>query len=184
MIPTTQADYSILKHLKSKTLQQPVRVLSHQSYQSASIIYWKVFFQKPLRLFRILALLHRKRPQNSSSNYFLPLFQNGEPISNVACTMWLSSIYFNSIECVDFESRTSNLLRLLHSENPFVLLSKPPRSKPSHLLQMVKLHFALHVAIHCVQSRFFTTHNKTIDKDSLEKHAQLFSHHCGSGDSL
>ncbi|KAK8284046.1 hypothetical protein V6Z11_D08G127400 [Gossypium hirsutum] len=97
--------------------------------------------------------------------------------------MWLSSIYFNSIECVDFESRTSNLLRLLHSENPFELLSKPPRRKPSHLLQMVKSHFALHVAIHCMQSRFFTTHNKTIDKDSLEKHVQLFSHHCGSGDS-
>ncbi|KHG28737.1 Eukaryotic translation initiation factor 3 subunit E [Gossypium arboreum] len=64
------------------------------------MIYWKVFFQKPLRLFRILALFHLKRPKNSFSNYFLPLFQNREPISDVACTMWLSPIYFNSIECI------------------------------------------------------------------------------------
>nr|KJB67227.1 hypothetical protein B456_010G181200 [Gossypium raimondii] len=97
MIPTIQADCSIPKHLKSKTLQQPVRVSSHQS---ASIIYWNVFFQKPLRLFRILTLLYLKRPKNSSSNYFLPIFQNGEPISDVAYTMWLSSIYFNNIECI------------------------------------------------------------------------------------
>ncbi|KAG4121498.1 hypothetical protein ERO13_D11G211450v2 [Gossypium hirsutum] len=135
MIPTTQTDCSIPKHLKSKTFQQPIRVLSHQSYQSASIIYWKVFFQKPLRLFKILALFHLKSPKNSFSNYFLPLFQNGEPISNVACTMWLSPIYFNSIKCIDYESRTSNLLRLLHLENPFELLSKPSRSKLSPLLQ-------------------------------------------------
>ncbi|TYG57412.1 hypothetical protein ES288_D08G139000v1 [Gossypium darwinii] len=61
--------------------------------------------------------------------------------------MWLSSIYFNSIECVDFESRTSNLLRLLHSENPFELLSKPPRRKPSHLLQMVKMKYNVSLAV-------------------------------------
>ncbi|XP_040959953.1 uncharacterized protein [Gossypium hirsutum] len=48
---------------------------------------------------------------------------------------------------------------------------------------MVKSHFALHVPICYVQSRLPTTHSKTIDKDILEKHVQLFPHHCGSEDS-
>ncbi|KAL1156996.1 hypothetical protein V6Z11_A08G125700 [Gossypium hirsutum] len=45
------------------------------------------------------------------------------------------------------------------------------------------MYFALHVAIRCVQSRLPTTHNKITDKDTLEKHVQLFPHHYGSGDS-
>ncbi|KHG24860.1 hypothetical protein F383_07409 [Gossypium arboreum] len=50
--------------------------------------------------------------------------------------MWLVRCDYH--RSTSIAPRTSNLLRLLHSENPFELLSKSVGSKPMHLLQLVK----------------------------------------------